>query len=140
MNAYDLLIVDQESDSPAGNQALGHLVHELHRSPHAAAVAAAGPWPAAWPVTKSFRTCGAAIITPGGTMFVITRDDSGLDVRGAAYSATVARVGQPLVAGVDLDPVPALVERGVPALRSAVWAALDEWGNNTDRASRDMLL
>lgn len=140
MNAYDLLIAGSESANPAGHMALGHLTHDLTTSPHAAAVAAAGPWPAAWPATRGYRTIGAAIITPGGTMIILTRDDSALELRGAVYSATVVHAGKAPVKGVDMDAVPALVARGVPPLRSAVWALLGEWGTEKDHATRDGLL
>ena len=134
MNAYDCLILNRDADSPAGHMAVGHLVQHLHASPSASAVKAAGPWPLGW------RTVGAAIITPDGTMLELTRDDSALDVRGAEYGFTLVRVGKMAVPEIEGSAPDALTGRGVPSLRAAVWAVLGEFGTDTDRMARDNLL
>lgn len=134
MNAYDCLILNRDADSPAGHMAVGHLVQHLHSSPHASAVKAAGPWPKGW------RTVGAAIITPNGTMLELVCDDSALDVRGAEYGFNLHRVGKMAVPEIEGSAPDVLTARGVPALRAAVWAVLEEFGTETDRMARSELL
>lgn len=133
MNAYDFLILNQTPDTRAGDMALGHLMADLRKSPHAATMTAVS-WPAGW------RCVGAAVITPGKTMLVMVEDHSGIDVRGAQFSFDIAQVGQPVISGVDGDPAHHLTAAGVAPIKAAVWSVLGEWGTDLDRTARAALL
>ena len=133
MNAYDYLITGGATDTRQGDMALGHLLEHLRRSPHAATVTAAGPWPTGW------RQHGAALITPAGTLIELTRDDYALGVRGPEFTFTVARVGS-LTPGVDREAPYHLVAANVAPLRAAIWYVLEEFGTDADRDARGALL
>jgi len=133
MNAYNLLATGSNSDNPAGHMALGYLTERLRKSPLAGKVKDAGPWPAGW------RVIGSAVITPHGLLFELTEDLSDLQVRGAEYTLTVANRAM-MVEGVEASAPPALVERGVPPIRAAIWTLIEEWGTPADKAGRDALL
>lgn len=133
MNAYEYLILGQSGSTRQGDMAIGHLLAGLRQSPHAAAMTAAGPWPTGW------RHYGAAVITPDRTMLVLVRDDRGRDVRGAEYTFDIVRIGA-RTDGVESDAPSMLIDADVRSLRAAIWAVLEEWGTEADRADRVALL